>query len=101
MPRPIERARNQWLANNPAGDFTALIAAYLTSGFVYAGEDAFILAQPVGDTWFVHLAAGNLSRFAHLAPFVLPHVAWHRRGVGRLRTYSWSRFVSLAERINR
>lgn len=98
--RPLQQAAQMWARWNPAGDFTALLAGYLAKGFVYSGDDAFILAMPQdNDTWFVHLAAGNIRRFCELAPYRLPNVAWQRNGAGRVRRYAWSRFQRLADRI--
>ena len=84
---------------------------YLAYGYVYSGEDVFILARPIDlahadkwddfdfkhknpDCWFVFLAAGQnkLSRFQELAPFTLPKVGWHRGTDNKLRTYDWTRF---------
>lgn len=91
-PRPIQRAMEAWRRMNPQGDFGALLAGYLTVGFLYNGDDAFICAVPQGDQWFVHLAAGDLSRFQTLAPYKLPFVAWQRRGTGPVRRHSWEKF---------
>lgn len=91
--RPLEQAAAVWRRWNPDGDFAALIAGYLLKGFVYSGDDAFILAMPQNDdTWFVHLAAGDLRRFQALAPYRLPWVAWQRRGGGPVRRWAWNRF---------
>lgn len=99
MIRPIEQARHEFERIHPTGDFAALVAGYLASGFVYSGDDAFILAMPRGeDTWFVHLAAGRVSRFQELAPQPRPWIAWHRRGERKLRRYSWERFKRLTSK---
>lgn len=92
MMRPIQMARDAWLKMNPGGDFAALVAGYLAGGFVYSGDDAFILAMPQDNQWFIHLAAGELRRFPALAPYPLPTVAWQRRGHGRVRQYAWQTF---------
>lgn len=96
--RPIDQAFAAWKAWNPGGDFAELVGGYLREAFVYSGDDAFILARPVGnpaDTWFVHLAAGRVERFQELAPYRLPFIGWQRRGRGGLRRYSWQRFEQL------
>lgn len=97
--RPLQQAAEAWLRWNPGGDFTALLAGYLARGFVYSGDDAFILAMPQNDdTWFVHLAAGRLGRFLALAPYRLPFVAWQRRGGGQVRRYRWADAQRLMQR---
>lgn len=98
MPRPIQIARDAFLAWNPQGDFTALVAGYLARGFVYSGDDAFILAMPQGETWYVHLAAGKVGRFQELAPFQLPWIAWERKGQALRRKWSWDRFWRLTHK---
>jgi len=95
---PWKRACDVWLEENPGADFATLLAFYIQEGFVYSGDDAFVLARPVGnpiDTWFIPLASGPLLRFQELAPFKLPFIGWHRRGV--LKQYSWDRFESLSK----
>ena len=93
--KPWKRACDAWLEENPGGDFAVLLAFYMQEGFVYNGDDAFVLARPVGepvaDTWFIHLASGPLMRFQ---AFKLPFIGWHRRGI--LKKYRWDRFESLA-----
>ncbi len=96
----MEQAAAAWRRWNPTGDFTALLAGYLTRGFVYSGDDAFILAMPQNDdTWFIHLAAGKPARFLELAPFRLPWVAWQRDGRGPVRRWSWARFARLVKSL--
>ncbi len=94
---PWKRACDAWLAQNPGADFATLLAFYVQEGFVYSGSDAFVLARPMGDpfdTWFIHLASGPLRRFQELAPFPLPWIGWHRRGV--LKRHSWDRFLAIS-----
>ncbi len=95
MITPIELAADAYRRMNPGGDFTALVAGYLARGFVYSGDDAFILAMPSADTWFVHLAAGDMRRFLAVAPFPRTWVAWQRRGRGPVRRYRWERYARL------
>lgn len=98
--RPLQAAAAVWGRWNPGGDFTALLAGYLARGFVYCGDDAFILAMPQNDdTWFVHLAAGRIGRFQELAPYRLPFIAWQRRGDGPVRRYRWNDFARLTQRL--
>lgn len=85
---------------------------YLTRGYVYSGEDTFIMARPITrrhvrfvldekftynskeyDTWFCYLAVGNLERFLELAPFKLQWVLFHRQEKDdKDRWYSWKGF---------
>ena len=85
---------------------------YIANGWVYSGEEAFVMAKPISklnsdkcldsnyvyqkkdwDTWFVYLAAGNgVKRFQELAPFPLANVAWHRRTNSKLRFHAWKEF---------
>ena len=107
--RPITLAQKEY--EGIAGDFTTDLARYLSRGFVYSGDEAFIMARPMEkvdlhrwsdwryqtsnpDTWFVFLAAGKnrLNRFQELAPYSLEHIAWHRREDGRMRVYDWNNF---------
>ncbi len=95
MITPLEQAKDAYERWNPREDFTTLVALYLARGFVYSGDDAFILAMPTTDAWFVHLAAGDLRRFQALAPYPKPFIAWQRRGGGPVRRYRWDRFAAL------
>lgn len=97
MASPLQIARDAWLSWNPTGDFTALVAGYLTKGFVYSGDDAFVLAMPQGDTWYVHLAAGRVGRFQELAPYPLPFIAWERKCQGVRKVWSWARYQRLTK----
>lgn len=87
--------------------FSDLLQWFLAHGTVYSDANTFIMARPwhpsVGafdpvrtpDTWLIYLAASNgvtpLRRFMELAPFPLPCVAFHRRGV--MRGYTWQRLA--------
>lgn len=102
--RPIAAAFAAWQRISDSGEagFAAMIGAFLRTGFVYAGDDAFILAQPQnGDTWWVHLAAGDLTRFLDLAPYPLPWVAWQRKGTGKVHVWSWENFRKHINRIKK
>lgn len=95
--RPWQRALAVFQEWNPGGDFAELLAAYVRTGFVYSGDDAFVLATPMGspaDTWFVHLAVGDLRRIARLVPYALRFVAFQRRGGGSLKRYTWAKFAA-------
>ena len=90
---------------------------YLMNGWVYSGDDAFIMGKPITkryssfvldegfnynenelDTWFVYLAAGTgVRRFQELAPFRTEWVCWHRRADRRLRFFNWDKFYKKAK----
>ena len=94
---------------------------YISKGYVYSGNDAFVMAKPIArrdssfvldegftykekdcDAWFVYLAAGKgVHRFQELAPFKLPYVCWHRRTDSKLRFYDWDKFQKKAKEINK
>ena len=85
---------------------------YLTRGYVYSGEDTFIMARPITrryaqfvlderftykpkeyDTWFCYLAVGKLERFLELAPFKLQWILFHRQEKDEKdRWYTWKGF---------
>lgn len=107
--RPITLAQKEYEGTD--GDFTVDLARYLSRGFVYSGDEAFIMARTMAkedlhrwsdweyqtnnpDTWFVFLAAGRnkLNRFQELAPFQLDNIAWHRRDDCVIRVYEWNKF---------
>lgn len=75
------------------------VALHLRYGYVWASPTAVILARPVSsqwlttdlgdlsktaardeaDTWFVYLAAGNLTEFFEVMPYPLKFVCFWRR----------------------
>ena len=84
---------------------------YLATGWVYSGNDAFIMGKPITkryagfvldpkfiykqdewDCWFVSLAAGGLNRFQEVAPFKLPYICWHRRSDSKMKFWEWNKF---------
>ena len=103
---PITQAADWYRSCNPEFSFERLIEWYMNHGTVYSDDQTFVLARPWDinldvdslfapidrpNTWLIFLAAINgvspLGRFMDLAPFPLPYVAFHRRGV--LRAYTW------------
>lgn len=107
--KPITEAAKTYEGSNR--NFTNDLAEYLAKGYVYSGEDAFIMARTLRvdqieqwndldsvhiepDCWFVFLAAGkgSIHRFQELAPFELPFIAWHRRGSSKPKIYRWDKF---------
>jgi hypothetical protein len=113
--KPIKEAAK--LYEGTQKEFTIDLSNYLAKGYVYSGDDAFIMAKPIEsdnidrwndhsfdhkdpDCWFVYLAAGKgrLQRFQQLAPFKLPLIAWHRRGKEKAVIYDWDRFLRKADK---
>jgi hypothetical protein len=93
-------------------NFEAELATHLNYGWVYSGEDAFVMAteecralleDPCSekgvdkDTWFVYLYAGDLKRVLRLIPHNHKFVAF-RRDNGDIRYFDMK---LLLERIER
>ena len=92
---PIDEAQALYRAGGPQSlEFTRLVASYLSGGYVYSGPDAFILARPVEDAWFVRLAVGRgaLGRFLQMMPYRLPYVQWERKLGTSARRWSLETF---------
>tara|TARA_R100001510_G_C7646294_1_gene203605 strand:- start:1649 stop:2032 length:384 start_codon:yes stop_codon:yes gene_type:complete len=109
--KPIDLARAQYDKNSPRS-FEEDVAFYVNEGWVYSGQEAFIMGRPIctrdidfaldykfkykvetWDCWFVYLAAGKgIVRFFNIAPFALPKIAWHRRDKDKANIYEWSKF---------
>ena len=83
--------------------FIETLDEYLTNGWVYSGDDAFVMAMPESswklfelnlnkevdkDTWFVYAYIGNLKRVLELIPFPLEYVAF-RRNNGKIKMYEF------------
>jgi hypothetical protein len=113
-------AKEEWTKCGDGSPFETLLGNYFQrGGYVVNFPEVFVMAMPTmwrngrcaacypdnADTWFVHLAAGTpaymaicgnpVMMFLKLAPFMLPYVAWHRRGQGRLRRYSTTRIARI------
>lgn len=113
--KPIDLARAQYDKDSPR-TLEEDIAFYVREGWVYSGQEAFVMARPVStrdiqfaldykftfkpatwDCWFVYLGTGKgVVRFFHLAPFALPYIAWHRRRGTLPRIYDWAKFYDKA-----
>ena len=108
--RPIDLAQLEYDGNSPR-TFVQDFAFFTKTGYLYAGEDCFIMAKPIErkrdyyifdkealfehpDSWFVYLASGDnpLHRFLALAPFKTKWVCWHRRTDNQLRYYLWETY---------
>jgi len=121
---PIANAA-KWAIESDTGDnhFHGLLSFHLRHGYVWSGDDCFILGRPIprdalsqadefvaydkkiSDVWFVWLAAGKgaFARFLEVAPFKLPYVAWHRnKGKNeRLKVWSWDQYDRVTQRFRR
>tara|TARA_R100000458_G_C8266869_1_gene241877 strand:+ start:429 stop:791 length:363 start_codon:yes stop_codon:yes gene_type:complete len=105
--RPVDLAQLEYDETSPR-TFVEDFAFFANHGYIYSGDDAFIMARPIErradkfildrgikfrnpDAWFVYLAAGKgaLRRFTDLAPFKAEWVCWHRRTDNVLRYHSW------------
>ena len=97
--RPIDLAQ-KWCDENDENLY-AQIELHLGCGWVYSGEDAFVLATEEAsadlltsnlnkdvdiDTWYVYLYAGNLKRVLELIPYNKKYVAF-RRNNGAIKVY--------------
>ena len=109
--KPIDIARQQYDKDSPR-TFEEDVAFYVNEGWVYSGQEAFIMGRPIDirdvdfaldytfkypvknwNCWFVYLAAGKgIVRFFNIAPVALENIAWHRRGEGKAKIYPWSKF---------
>jgi hypothetical protein len=106
MPKPITDAVKEY-----GRLFEQQLGNYLIHGYVYSGDDAFIMARPIEkkhadkfddfnfkhqkpDCWFVFYASGRnkIKRFQELAPYKLKYVAWHRLFGDTLKIYDWHYF---------
>ena len=96
---PIEQAQ-KWCDEHDE-DLYSQIEMHLGCGWVYSGDDAFVLATEEAsadlltqnlnkdvdmDTWYVYLYAGNLKRVLELIPHNNKFVAF-RRDNGAIKIY--------------
>ena len=49
-------------------------------GYVFRGEDYFIMGIQVGEGWYVQAAVGRIEKFLDLMPYYLPYIGWRREG---------------------
>ena len=93
--------------------FIDVLDDHLTNGWVYSGEDCFIMAsldsrsallgfdlnKPLDtDTWFVYVYVGNLKRVLELIPFDKEYVAF-RRNNGTVKIYDMQKLVQKLEAL--
>ena len=94
-------------------DFIETLDEHLTNGWVYSGDDAFIMASVEShsqllekdsqicvdkDTWFVYFYVGSLRRVLGLVPFKLKFVAF-RRNNGAIKLYEMDKLLQKMENL--
>ena len=109
--RPIDQAR-KWCKEHDECFFNEL-ELHLECGWVYSGEDAFILAteedsntlteldlnkEVDNDTWYVYLYAGDLRRVLELIPYNKEFVAF-RRNNGPIKIYETEKLITKLETL--
>ena len=91
--------------------FIDVLDDHLANGWVYSGDDAFVMAKTVplsllrpdlnkdldSKAWFVYIYTGDLGRVLDLIPFQTEFVAF-RRNNSAFKIYNMKRFI---ERIRR
>jgi len=114
--KPWQQAKKWFMEKSPGASFEASLVDYLRDGYVWSGDDCFIMGKPVfwdgetmysGDvkekanTWFVFLAAGEncLKEFLRKAPFKLKYVAWQRRGRDEYHVHEWKRYQRRVKKV--
>ena len=115
--RPIDEAKEDHYDAKSPRSFGEDLAFYMANGYVYSGDEMFVMARPVSkrdirfvleyrftfkretwDTWFVYLGVGDsVTRFFDIAPFKLPFVSWHRREDPRPKVWRWEIFYKKAQ----
>lgn len=94
----LERALKLYeLVGLPKEKLFTDISTYVRLHYVYAGNDALILARIEYDNWFVELAVGNMVRFFDVAPFKTDWIAFARlaKGQDKAKWYRWERIEKL------
>jgi len=106
MNKPIEQAQ-KWCEEHEENLFSE-ISLHLEVGWVYSGEDAFVLATEEAsedlltsnlnkdvdiDTWYVYLYSGSLKRVLELIPHKNKFIAF-RRDNGNIKIYKTERLLA-------
>jgi hypothetical protein len=109
--KPIEQAMD-WCDRNE-DSFEAELLNHLDFGWVYSGDDAFVMATEEcsalllrpdlnkgvdNDTWYVYLYAGSLKRVLELIPFNKKYIAF-RRNNGPLKLYDAEKLLARIGRM--
>jgi len=117
--RPIDKAKEECYDNESPRSFGEDLSFYLRHGYVYSGDEMFVMARPVSrkdirfvldykftykpntwDTWFVYLGCGDsVTRFFNIAPFKTPFVSWHRREEPQPKVWPWGKFYKKAQQL--
>ena len=89
------------LYENTDLDLISCIDYFDQHGHVISGEDFFVMGMDTGGGWFVHTAAGNLTRIAASMPYFLPWMGWSREtsGHGIVKWYQTHRIMKHIERM--
>jgi len=103
--KPIIQAQDWCIQHDE--DLESEIWNHLTYGWVYSGDDAFVLAMEMDsatqedatvdnkvdtDTWYVYLYAGDLKRVLTLIPYTKKYIAF-RRDNGPIKVVDMKRFM--------
>tara|TARA_Y100000310_G_scaffold158249_1_gene157669 strand:+ start:465 stop:818 length:354 start_codon:yes stop_codon:yes gene_type:complete len=107
---PWQRAK-KWQLENSEVAFEEVLGTYMMNGLVHSTDDVFILARQAEwkdgamysgkikpNTWFVQLAAGDMSKFLKVAPRKLRYVAWQRHGSQRYHVWPSRKFAKMVRR---
>ena len=109
--KPILKCKN--LIESLGLDFQEALDQHLTNGWVYSGDDAFIMATTENhsqllekdsqicvdkDTWYIYGYVGNLRRVLGLVPFKLKFVAF-RRNNGAMKLYEMNKLLQKMENL--
>lgn len=90
-------------------DFDEKFRFHLNNGWVYSGDDCFIMAtveelneieskkRLTGKAWFIYVYVGSLKRVLELIPFRLEHVAF-RRNYGPIKVYKMDKLLRKLEK---
>lgn len=94
-------------------DFIGALDEYLTDGWVYSGEECFVMAKVASreslfelnlnkgldkDTWFVYAFVGNMKRLMEIIPFRLKYIAFCRDN-GAIRVYEADKLLARLEKV--
>lgn len=66
-------------------DFATDLEVCKKKGYVFEGEDYFIMGWDERGRWFIQLAVGNIDRLRECLPYWLPYIGWARSAKGRTK----------------
>jgi hypothetical protein len=111
--KPIDRAK-EWCDEHDEC-FVNELELHLEVGWVYSGEDAFLMATEEAsadlltlglnkdvdiDTWYVYLYAGNLKRVLELMPKKQNKYIAFRRDYGAIKIYDTKWLLAKIKGLN-